>query len=245
MPFEHETRGNQNSKAILFIPSLWADGKYYWGSIANLVQIHPHYAIIPTIKPEDYSDVDGMLGRLAKLIEDTAEDGVAHIVGLRVGAHIALRLALKYPGVVSSLLLLNYRIFPLFTRFWAQQFIFLYSTAKRKQKRPFSIRQSRNIAGMFVLPRNSKTEKVPTMVIVGKSDNKKHAMALHRVLPWINVEIDKMVHSSWCEFTIDSVAAHVAAWVREETNHVSSLWESDSSTIGSNKLVKDKVLEAL
>ncbi len=63
-------------------------------------------------RPEEWTSVADAADRVADMIADRAHGGRAHIVGLSLGSSVALALAARHPGAVTSLFLASPTVTP-------------------------------------------------------------------------------------------------------------------------------------
>ncbi|WP_411700115.1 alpha/beta fold hydrolase [Conyzicola sp.] len=89
---------------------------WMWGE--QIPAFPDHHILVPDLpgfgasNDEPWVSVAHAADRVAELIASTARGGVAHVVGLSLGAGVALQLALRHPTTVSSLLLASASITP-------------------------------------------------------------------------------------------------------------------------------------
>jgi pimeloyl-ACP methyl ester carboxylesterase len=90
-------------KTILFIHSLFSSG-YEWSStMIALEKLHRFHFLYPSLKPNEIYDPEVGVQFLANLIQKEAKNSKAHVVGLSIGSHLAVRLANKHPCLVLTL----------------------------------------------------------------------------------------------------------------------------------------------
>jgi pimeloyl-ACP methyl ester carboxylesterase len=89
---------------------------WMWGE--QIPAFPDHHILVPDLpgfgasNDEPWDSMSDAADRVAELIGSTARGGTAHVVGLSLGAGVALQLALRHPKVVSSLLLSSASITP-------------------------------------------------------------------------------------------------------------------------------------
>lgn len=237
LDFGCEPNIEQHSDAILFIHSLFHNGIQAWKNVSEFLNNAPYYKLKPTIQPADFSDINNTILRLANLIRSATTNRTAHVVGLSVGAHIAIKLAQSYPDVVSSLVVSGYRICSRIARPLTWRYIFLRTNVCRKVGPVFSPRQSRSIARLFVLPTNPEPFRKRTMIIVASyCDRPKDARALQEVLSGYGNRVDiKTIKPEWelghlWNLEDSKLFAHVvSSWARDEWPEELNKWFLDIS----------------
>jgi pimeloyl-ACP methyl ester carboxylesterase len=137
------------------------------------------------------SNIDYCTDLLANLIRTEAKEGRAYVVGLSIGAHIAVLLAQRYPKLVITLTVSGYCGFSRIGQQLLPRGIRLVShlAARGTINNPLSITESRGLADIL---RSFPKEPLPirTLIVVGMrptalgktSDNPKVAKALQRSL---------------------------------------------------------------
>jgi pimeloyl-ACP methyl ester carboxylesterase len=87
-----------------------------WGPIAE--RLDGYQCIVPDLpghgKSNDipWSSLNETADALAKLVQQHAEGGRVHIVGLSLGAYVALRLAVRHPEIVRRTILSGLNVLP-------------------------------------------------------------------------------------------------------------------------------------
>ncbi|KAK6436653.1 hypothetical protein LTR95_007155 [Oleoguttula sp. CCFEE 5521] len=76
-----------------------------------LIPDNPGHGLTAKLESLPFS-VDLAAQKIANLITTHAKHGKAHVVGHSLGAHIAIRIATKYPGVVDTALVSGYEVYP-------------------------------------------------------------------------------------------------------------------------------------
>ena len=255
LDFYCEPNHDQHSEAILLLHSLFHDAEQSWTNVRDFLD-QPYYLLTPTVQPSDFSDIDNMIHRLGELIRTATTHGTAHVVGVSMGAHIALRLAHTYPELVSSLILSGYRIFSRTTQYFASRGLYIYSNCRKKTRPPFSIQQSRSFAQMFALPKHPEKFRKRTLVVVTeKGDRKSDALALQDVLSrWsqVSVRVAEGQYHLWNMFSSRIFAILVSSWPKFEwpeelkmLRDISGETISDSSTIASKEAMEYSYSKAL
>lgn len=89
---------------------------WMWGE--QIPAFADHHLLVPDLpgfgasNDEPWVSMADAADRVADLIQNRAKGGVAHVVGLSLGAGVGLHLALRHPGVVESLLISSASITP-------------------------------------------------------------------------------------------------------------------------------------
>ena len=89
---------------------------WMWGE--QIPAFADHHLLVPDLpgfgasNTEPWVSMADAADRVADLIRSRAKGGVAHVVGLSLGAGVGLHLALRHPGVVASLLISSASITP-------------------------------------------------------------------------------------------------------------------------------------
>lgn len=109
---------NQEAEqTILFVHGAFGDGRD-WDMVAS--RLDQYHILIPDLPGHGraHEDTTFSVPRAAHMLQETikqrAHNHVAHIVGLSLGAHVAIHLASCYPEVVgnSSVLVSGFEVFP-------------------------------------------------------------------------------------------------------------------------------------
>jgi pimeloyl-ACP methyl ester carboxylesterase len=102
-----------NLETSLYIHS-YNNSKTEWYSIFYCIErLKGNFeSVNETIGPQAMSSLDNCLEFLANLITSKAANGIAHVIGLSVGAHIAVHLAQRYPQLVETLIISGLTQFP-------------------------------------------------------------------------------------------------------------------------------------
>ncbi|KAM0347778.1 hypothetical protein HYE67_007957 [Fusarium culmorum] len=114
---------NPGGESILLIHGGFSDGSE-WDGVWPLLAEHNYHLLIPDMPSHGNSvdihpfEIDDTVRRLAALIKAEARGGLAHVVGISIGGHIAAALASQHPSYVLSLIVSGFNIFTpnLFTR---------------------------------------------------------------------------------------------------------------------------------
>jgi pimeloyl-ACP methyl ester carboxylesterase len=61
------------------------------------------HVVLTSLKPHEISNLDYCVSELARLIEKRGKNGKVYVVGISIGARIAVSLAMSHPEIVSSL----------------------------------------------------------------------------------------------------------------------------------------------
>lgn len=111
---EYNVRGKQT---VLFIHSPLSTGDQWAGVLFYLQTYMKHlHILIPSFDAVDLSSSSRAVSLLSNLIRERARRGVAHVIGLGTGAHIATLLAQDNGMLVSTLLVSGYRQWTLLQR---------------------------------------------------------------------------------------------------------------------------------
>lgn len=198
LDFECIPLGDPGGEPVLFLHCFNSDGTCDWLGTAVCHDLltrlycakHPEderrvcYMLRPTLRPEDFSNVEKMLDRLARLIRAVTKPDrqSAHIVGLSMGAHIALRLAARHPGVVDSLFLSGYMVLPRMMRFCATWFLYVRGNFWRHGR--FTYLETRNLMNCFGAT-DLKLFHKPTLIAFGSREDpiaRRSSIELQRVM---------------------------------------------------------------
>jgi hypothetical protein len=102
---------NQNSESILFIHSLGESRMERGSTVRYIAKKRCFHYLLPSLQAHQISNLDYCVELLAACIHFEAKGGVAHVVGLSIGAHIAILLANRHPRLVKTLNLSGYNGF--------------------------------------------------------------------------------------------------------------------------------------
>lgn len=255
LDFSCKPNYNHHSEAILCLHSLFHDAKQSWTNVEDFLD-QPYYLLTPTIQPSDFSNIDNMVYRLGELIRTATTHGTAHVVGVSMGAHIALRLAHTYPDIISSLILSGYHTFSRTTRYFAPGGLYVYSNFCRRVRPPFSLQQSRSFAQIFAIPKHPEKFRKRTLIVVAeKDDRKRDALALRDVLSgWskVSVKVAEGQYHLWHIFSSRVFAILVSSWPKNKwpeeltmLRDVSGEGISNSSTTAFKEAIADSDSEEL
>ena len=110
-----EINGSSQSPTVLLIHGAFSSSTDWEPVIPHLSDAY--HLLVPDLPGHGASEHIGPFSEehsarlLARLISERALDGRAHVVGLSLGAHVAIELASKYPQVVNAVLVSGYEVF--------------------------------------------------------------------------------------------------------------------------------------
>ncbi|KAF9776598.1 hypothetical protein IL306_005196 [Fusarium sp. DS 682] len=112
----HKTHHPESEKTILLVHGGFSDGTE-WDGVWPLLTDDNYHVLIPDLPSHGDSvdihpfELDDAARRLAELIKNQASGGVAHVVGISIGGHVAAALASQYPDRVRSLVISGFNMF--------------------------------------------------------------------------------------------------------------------------------------
>lgn len=228
---EYEVDNEDGDETIIFLHSLFQSSKESIPVVHYLPRtIH---VIRPSIQPRDLSDLEESSAKVADLIHKTARKGKAHVIGLGIGARIALTLAKSYPDLVNSLFLMGYNTHrALIQPILVAQLYLSRRRLVRGTKRPlFSLTQCRQILRILCSPAQTDKRRisVPTLILVGLLDDSvEDAKDLKESSSWGSETVKTIgaaqLHHLWHIHDADVMAGLIAAWI-ESKKRSSSLSE--------------------
>jgi pimeloyl-ACP methyl ester carboxylesterase len=174
--------------------------------------------------------------KIAELIRKVAKNTEAHVIGLSIGAHIAIALAKSYPKLVSSLLLSGYHTYA--ALFQPILSLGLYQLRKyfiRGTKMPpFLLSQCRQILRIVCSPLDTDKRRVdtPTLILVALLDDAlKDAKRLKICTSWgsdiVKLIIAPKLHHLWYAHDAGVVAELVIAWIEKIKRGGEICWPAD------------------
>jgi len=99
----------QGPETILFVHSSFGSAEDWSAVVLRLLQQTRNYhVLLPTLHPYDFFSPEKGVSVLSQIIREKAKNGISHIVGLGIGAHIAVLLAQTNAHMVRSLCLTGY-----------------------------------------------------------------------------------------------------------------------------------------
>ena len=218
---EHEEDNRDGIETIIFLHSLFHSSKE---SIPVVHYLPKSYHVIrPSFQPHDLSDFEESSAKVAELIRKTARRGKAHVVGLGIGAHIALMLAKSYPHFVSSLFLMGYsKHGALFQPVLA---VGLYQVRKLlvrgTRRSSFSFTQCRQVLRLVCSPPKTDRRSInaPTLILVGLLGARvDDAKRLKKSSTWgsdtVKIIGAPQLHHLWRVHDADVIASLIGAWIK-------------------------------
>ena len=104
-------------QTVLLIHSLFSpSGSYDWIEVTETLKEKGFQVLAPSLTPDQLSNYDTCVSFLAEEIKKNSESGKAHVVGLSVGAFLAVKLAMAHQDRVSSVLISGLTVYPLLVR---------------------------------------------------------------------------------------------------------------------------------
>lgn len=114
-PLACKEQNPSGTTTILFIHGAFSSGAE-WDLVAPLLA-KTYHVLLPDLPSHGHSpripfSVLTSTRLLASLVHEKAKGRKAHIVGLSLGAHVAIHLACTYPEVVEAVFVSGYEVFP-------------------------------------------------------------------------------------------------------------------------------------
>lgn len=233
---------------LIFIHGLGIDSwmwKYQLPLLSDFVCFTPDLPGHGANNQQLWQSMDESAAQIADLIRKQTPEGKAHVVGLSLGAQVALRLACNTPEVVDHLLLSGLNVMPISKSsplFWLIQLTaplskvrFLVRATAKQLRIPESdletfvqhalltsaqvIAVAGGEASASDLPANAKFMSQPTLVVAGEREVTQIHQSLIKLkngLPNVKIRIAPGVGHSWnCEKP-ELFAQMVRAWVKDE-----------------------------
>jgi len=170
---------------ILFIHSLFSSGDYDCRGITQYLEYEGFHVVAPNLTAEQLSNSDTAISFLAELIKTSPSGGPAHVVGLSVCGHLALRLATAYPDLVTSVLIFGpvACIPPLQPLLVLPIYIVNRTVFRRMWASKFSLSQCLSITKLLGVPEKLDSLEAKTTIIAQSRDcSIFSALALRRKL---------------------------------------------------------------
>jgi len=172
-----ESYCKSGNETILFIHSLFASAWEWAPTILHVTNIASFHIITPNLEPADFLDLNRCASNLAQHIKMEAKGGKAHIVGLSIGAQIAVHLTNSFPEVVNSLFLSGYNTFSPLLRPLGSLFIY---NARKTQSRStgvssFTLRESHEMFRIVSSSPQIKKAPVRTVIITGVLEDSRNS----------------------------------------------------------------------
>ncbi len=169
LKFLSENKDGSRS-TILFLHSLFSSA-YQWTSTVHYIEKRnaTYHFLRPSLEPSQITSQEVCIRLLAELIAKEAIGGKAHIVGLSIGAHIAVLLAHQHPQLVETLNISGYQGFS--KCFQPLLPISIYLLKKmatlHMEAPPFSFAQSRGVAHLLLSSDTVRALPIKTIIYVG------------------------------------------------------------------------------
>jgi len=169
------------------------------------------------------SNLNGCIDFLANLIQTEAKNSRAHIVGLSIGAHIAIHLAQRHPQLVLTPNISGYNGFSGITQQLLPTGIRLLNHLSAEP--PLSPSESRGVANTLLLSPKVKPLPMRTLILVAlsptlfrkSSDDPKVAKELQRALSGNQSEVvvkgGRSMKHRWNVGHPDLYAKVILAWI--------------------------------
>jgi pimeloyl-ACP methyl ester carboxylesterase len=176
---------HDGNETIVFIHSLFSADWEWAPAILRLTESASFHMLTPTLEPDDFLDIDRCASALAQHIQKEAKGGQAHIIGLSIGAHIALHFLNSFPELVRTVILSGYNNFSPLLRPVAP--LVIYMVRRRQCRRTgvplFSLRESRAMFRIVSSPIQIFKASVRTLIMAGLlEDSSKSPLFLKKVI---------------------------------------------------------------
>jgi pimeloyl-ACP methyl ester carboxylesterase len=175
MEFTYRSLGNNQSETILFIHTLFSSSKEWDSTALSIMDMSwkkmgkPYHILLPSLQIHQISNLDNCLVSLSNLIVTKAKYQKAHIVGLGIGAHLAIHLAWRYPQLVKTVNGSGFVGFPKMIEpllpygiYIAQNYNVLFT-----KKSSLSLAECRGVADILLSSKNVFGLPMRALIIVG------------------------------------------------------------------------------
>lgn len=171
------------NETVLFIYSLFS-AEWEWAStVLHLKDNSSFHMIAPALEPSDFLDLDKCVSLIAHHIEKVGKGGRAHVVGLGIGAHIALHLSSIFPEVVQTLVLSGYNKFSPLLQPIGPLHIYIARRNQTTGAPMFSLEESRAMFRIVSSPPRLPNEPIRTVIIAGLlADSSKDPLTLKEAM---------------------------------------------------------------
>jgi len=219
----YESFGGDCTDTILFIHSLFASAKEWVSTMFYIREKRRFHFLLPSLEPSQFSNSERCIVLLAKLIREKAKNGKAHVVGLSVGAHIAVLLAKDHPHLVETLNISGYQD----TSAISQQllpfgiYLAMKISTPGTRKKALSLDECYGITRTLHISNTARELAVPTSIFAGRpswgGDNedvaKTLAVALRHENCRIQVKGGYTMSHRWNVNHPDVYATVILAWI--------------------------------
>ncbi|KAI3574081.1 Alpha/Beta hydrolase protein [Fusarium oxysporum f. sp. albedinis] len=200
----HKSHHSGSRESILLVHGGFSDSNE-WDGVWPLLAGHGYHLLVPDLPSHGDAvdihpfEVDDAARRLAELIKTEASGGVAHVVGISIGGHVAAALASEHPHCVRSLIISGFNIFTpnLFTPL-LPLLVYVVQRGSGLTQQPFaewdrfcrghgSLSLTRDVLGILISSRELHTITARTLVVSAtrqgfSADNVDHSRQLFETI---------------------------------------------------------------